>query len=183
MSAKVQEQTLSLDANNSVQILAQFVEIAQQKGAYLLQEAETLKRAMDVLLANAEDKDVNEVLAKQLLVQGVQKGQRHGSYSISDAAILSKVVQFVIDSLPKEAPAAGSAPGSAAGSAPGSGSGWPGHAQSRFAGIAGESRSNGFPRPGPKTASPTARRSAAAGRSRLRRADRCSHRRARAAGR
>lgn len=99
---KPTEQTLTLDATNSLQILGQFVEMAQQKGAYLLQEAEALKRAMDVLFANAQDKDVNETLAKQLLIQGVQKGQRHGSYTLNDAALLSKVVQFVVESLPKE---------------------------------------------------------------------------------
>lgn len=101
-AVKPQEQTLTLDATNTVQILVQFVELAQQKGAFLLQEAEALKRAMDVLVLKAEDKDVNEVLAKQLLIQGVQKGQRHGAYTIHDAALLSKVVQFVIESLPKE---------------------------------------------------------------------------------
>jgi hypothetical protein len=100
--SKSQEQTIALDATTSIQILAQFVEVAQQKGAFLLQEAEALKRAMDVLLLKTQDKDVNEQLAKQLLIQGVQKGQRHGAYTLNDAALLSKVVQFVIDSLPKE---------------------------------------------------------------------------------
>lgn len=100
--AKPSEQSITLDANNSVQILGQFVEVAQLKGAYLLQEAEALKRAMDVLFANSQDKDVNEVLAKQLLIQGVQKGQRHGAYTLNDAALLSKVVQLVVESLPSE---------------------------------------------------------------------------------
>lgn len=99
---KPKEQVFQLDENNSLQILAQFVEVAQQKGAYLLSEAEALKRAMDVVLLKAEDKDVNELLAKQLLIQGVQKGQHHGSYSIQDAALLSKVVKFVVDTFPKE---------------------------------------------------------------------------------
>jgi hypothetical protein len=99
---KSKEQVLTLDSENSVKILAQFVEVAQQKGAYLLQEAEALKRAMDVVVLKVEDKDVNELLAKQLLIQGVQKGQRHGAYTIQDAALLSKVVQFIIDSFPKE---------------------------------------------------------------------------------
>jgi len=97
-----EQKVLTLDLSNSVQILVQFIEVAQQKGAYLLQEAEVLKRASDVLVSNAQDKDVNEVLAKQLLIQGIQKGQRHGCYTLNDAAILSKVVQYVFDSLPKE---------------------------------------------------------------------------------
>jgi hypothetical protein len=101
---KSKDQVLTLDSENSVKILAQFVEVAQQKGAYLLQEAEALKRAMDVVILKTDDKDVSELLAKQLLIQGIQKGQRHGAYSIQDAAVLSKVVQFVIESFPKEQP-------------------------------------------------------------------------------
>ena len=47
-----QEKTLeptviTLDNNNSIQLLTQYVEIAQQKGAYMLQEAELLKRAKE----------------------------------------------------------------------------------------------------------------------------------------
>lgn len=90
---------ISLDNNNSVQILSQYVELAQQKGAYLLNEAELLKRAMDVLVNNVPDRELNQSTCKQLLVQGVQKGQRHGAYTLNDAALLSKVVQFIASSL------------------------------------------------------------------------------------
>jgi len=99
-----QPQTIVLNEQNSVQILGQFVELAQQKGAFLLQEAEILKRAMDVLLLNAQDNDINPALAKNLLIQGVNKGQRHGSYSLQDAALLHKVVSFLSSTLPKEVP-------------------------------------------------------------------------------
>ena len=86
---------ITLDNNNSVKILAQYVELAQQKGAYLLSEAEILKRAMEVLLNNVPDQDLNPDNSKQLLIQGVTKGQRHGAYTLNDAALLSKVVNFV----------------------------------------------------------------------------------------
>ena len=86
---------ITLDNQNSVQILAQYIEVAQQKGAYLLNEAEILKRAMDVLMNSVPDKEIDANMAKQLLIQGVNKGQRHGAYTLNDAALLSKVVLFV----------------------------------------------------------------------------------------
>jgi hypothetical protein len=102
VDAKQEPVLVNLDEKNSVQILSQYVEVAQKKGAYLLQEAEVLKRSMDVLLNNVHDKDINNLLAKQLLIQGVQKGQSHGAYSLNDASLLNKVVQFVANSFPQE---------------------------------------------------------------------------------
>ena len=86
---------ITLDNTNSIQILAQYIEHAQQKGAYLLNEAEILKRAVEVLLNNVHDNELNESNSKSLLVQGVHKGQRHGAYTLNDASLLSKVVNFV----------------------------------------------------------------------------------------
>lgn len=86
---------VTLDHNNSCQILTQYIEVAQQKGAYELSEAEVLKRASDFLTKNTEDTELNQINARQLLVQGVTKGQRHGAYTLSDAALLHKVVTFV----------------------------------------------------------------------------------------
>jgi hypothetical protein len=93
---------ITLDNNNSIQILAQYVEVAQQKGAYLLTEAEILKRSMDVLINNIPDKEIDSNMAKQFLIQGVVKGQKHGSYTLNDAALLNKVVMFVTNTLPNQ---------------------------------------------------------------------------------
>lgn len=90
---------ITLDHINSIQILAQYVELAQQKGAYLLSEAELLKRAVEVLINNVHDNELNSDNSKQLLVQGVSKGQRHGAYTLNDAALLSKVVNFITTSV------------------------------------------------------------------------------------
>ena len=95
---------ITLDNQNSIQILSQYVELAQQKGAYLLNEAELLKRAMDILINNVPDNELNANMCKQLLIQGVNKGQRHGSYTLNDASLLSKVVQFVGNVLQQENP-------------------------------------------------------------------------------
>lgn len=89
---------LTLDNTNSIQILSQYIELAQQKGAFLLNEAELLKRAMDVLVNNVPDHEINKQTSIQLLIQGVNKGQRHGSYTLNDASLLSKVVQYVSSS-------------------------------------------------------------------------------------
>jgi len=98
--SKVEDPTvITLNDKNTVEILSKYVEVAQQKGAYLIQEAEVLKRACDVLLYNIVDKEINKNMAKQLLIQGVVKGQTHGAYSLNDASLLHKVIMFVSTSL------------------------------------------------------------------------------------
>ena len=98
--SKVEDPTvITLNDKNTVEILSKYVEVAQQKGAYLIQEAEVLKRACDVLLYNIVDKEININMAKQLLIQGVVKGQTHGAYSLNDASLLHKVIMFVSTSL------------------------------------------------------------------------------------
>jgi hypothetical protein len=101
---------ITLDNQNSLQILAQYIEVAQQKGAYLLNEAEILKRAMDVLMNNVPDKEIDANMAKQLLIQGINKGQRHGAYTLNDASLLSKVVIFVAQGIQEANPQAPQAP-------------------------------------------------------------------------
>ena len=108
--SKVEDPTvITLNDKNTIEILSKYVEVAQQKGAYLIQEAEVLKRACDVLLYNIVDKEINNNMAKQLLIQGVVKGQTHGAYSLNDASLLHKVIMFVSTSLqpqPEPQPAA-----------------------------------------------------------------------------
>ena len=96
---KPEPNTITLNDENCNKILHQYVELAQQKGAFLLAEADVLKRSIDVLIHNFQDHEIDTTNAKQLLIQAVQKGQRHGAYSINDASLLNKVVQFVNSSL------------------------------------------------------------------------------------
>lgn len=90
---------ITLDNKNSVQILSQYIELAQSKGAFLLAEAELLKRSSDFILNNVPDADLNDVNARNLLIQGIHKGQRHGAFTLNDAALLHKVIQFVSSNL------------------------------------------------------------------------------------
>lgn len=98
-SDSTQPTVITLNDNNTVQILSQYIEIAQNKGAFVLSEAELLKRAVDTLLNNVPDQQINGINGRQLLIQGIYKGQRHGAYTLNDAALLHKVVQFVETSI------------------------------------------------------------------------------------
>jgi hypothetical protein len=99
-----QPTVITLDSTNSVQILSQYIELSQQKGAYLLAEAELLKRASDYLINNVPDQELNSTSSRQLLIQGIHKGQRHGAFTLNDAALLSKVVQYVQSTLQPSPP-------------------------------------------------------------------------------
>lgn len=100
MQANVEQQqpsVITLNKTNSIQILIQYIEIAQKVGAYELKEAEILKRSVDVLINNVTDNEINESLAINLLIQGVLKGQKHGgAFNLNDAALLQKVIQYIV---------------------------------------------------------------------------------------
>ena len=83
---------IQLDESNSLKIVVQYVEIAQGKGSFLLNEAEILKRASDVLVNNVVDSEINFEAAKNLLIQGINKGQSKGAYTLNDAALLCKAI-------------------------------------------------------------------------------------------
>lgn len=88
---------INLDPNNSVQILIKYIELAQKSGAFELKEAEIIKRAIDVLINNVQDQEITQALAINLLIQAVVKGQKHGgSYTLNDAALLHKVITYII---------------------------------------------------------------------------------------
>lgn len=94
-----QPTVITLDKNSSINIFIQYIEIAQKAGAYELKEAEILKRSTDVLINNVTDPEINENLAINLLIQGINKGQKHGgAFTLNDAALLHKVIQFMINS-------------------------------------------------------------------------------------
>jgi hypothetical protein len=101
MTSQQDPTVITLNDTNSIQILAQYVEVAQQKGAFLLNEAEILKKSIDVLINNVPDNEINTDTAKSILIQGINKGQKNGSYTLNDASLLNKVVQFVANTLPQ----------------------------------------------------------------------------------
>ena len=96
--------TITLNAQNSVEILSSYVESAQSKGAFLLAESDILKRCRDVLLRGLVDKEINVPSARNLFIQAVNKGQSKGCYTLDDASILHNVCQYVSQNLSAEAP-------------------------------------------------------------------------------
>lgn len=92
-----QPSVITLNKSNSIQIMIQYIEIAQKSGAYELREAEILKRATDVLINKVNDHEINENMAINLLIQGIMKGQKHGgAFNLNDAALLQKVIQYIV---------------------------------------------------------------------------------------
>lgn len=97
--------TTPLNKENSVAILINSVRMGQKMGAYLLKETKVLKQAIDYFDPNVKDKPTfedsenPEIVAVNLLLQGVQKAQNHGgefAYSIDDAAFLWDIMEFWI---------------------------------------------------------------------------------------
>ena len=98
-----QPSVITLTKENSINIFVQYIEIAQKAGAYELKEADILKRASDVLVHKATDPEISENLAINLLIQGINKGQKHGgAYTLNDAALLHKVIQYVVTAQPAQ---------------------------------------------------------------------------------
>jgi hypothetical protein len=107
IEAPQQEQpsVITLTKENSINIFIQYIEIAQKVGAYELKEADILKRASDVLIHHAKDPEISENLAINLLIQGINKAQKHGgAYTLNDAALLHKVIQYIVTAQSTPAP-------------------------------------------------------------------------------
>ena len=92
-----QKHVITLDYPKSIQILVQYNELAQTKGAFVLNEADIIKRSVDVLVNQSEDDEIKVETAVQVLIQGVNKGQKHGAFTLNDASLLSKVIQFILE--------------------------------------------------------------------------------------
>lgn len=96
-----QPQTITLNNQNAVLILLQYVEVAQRAGAFLLQESDILKRCRD-FFTGASDPELDVSKARTLLIQAVNKGQSKGAYNLDDASVLHRVCQFVQQNLDAE---------------------------------------------------------------------------------
>ena len=86
---------ITVTNENCVGFIEKYIEHAQQKGAYVLQEADLLQRSLNVLKGNTNDEtELNEESSRQLVVQGLVKGQKNGVYTLADAAFLYNLVVF-----------------------------------------------------------------------------------------
>jgi hypothetical protein len=81
---------------STTSVLAAAVELAQQRGAYELSEADLLKRAIDVFVNGAVDAEIVDAkVALSLMVQGVHKGQMKGCYSLVDASNIFNALKAI----------------------------------------------------------------------------------------
>lgn len=91
-----QPQVITLNMTNSIELLSQYIEVAQKAGSFILAESDLLKRCRDVLIYGAQDHEINTYTAKNLFIQAVNKGQSKGAYTLEDASVIHKICQFVL---------------------------------------------------------------------------------------
>lgn len=104
-------QTITLDANNSAQILFQQVDISQKKGVFELEEAHVLTKCKEVLLNNVHIEDLSPPTARQLLIQAVKKSQKSGVIeTLESASVLHTVCTFLSQNLSSPVVASASTP-------------------------------------------------------------------------
>jgi hypothetical protein len=89
-------ENLELNMDNSLKILSEYINLAQSKGVFEIPESDTMKRAIDVAMSGKTDPEINSVNARAIIVQGVNKGNRGGAYSLADASLLHRVIKYVV---------------------------------------------------------------------------------------
>lgn len=94
-----QSQEILLNPRNSAEMLVRYLELAQQKNAFEQNELVLLNRACLVVLNDNEDPEINLTKGKELLIQGILKGQSKGVFALGDAALLHTIVQYVVATL------------------------------------------------------------------------------------
>ena len=93
------DKKIQLTMENAEKILCTFVERAQNNketgSPYELSDADALVKSMTVVGGKLVE-GLNRLQARQNLINGVLKGQKHGCYSLQDAASLWTVVGFMV---------------------------------------------------------------------------------------
>jgi hypothetical protein len=85
---------IELTWDTAVKIVAHFVQKAHGKGAFKLAEAGALFRAVNFF--SGDEKDVSELQATRVLINGLHVGQAHGSFNLEEAGLLhNKFIPFI----------------------------------------------------------------------------------------
>ena len=90
-------ENLELNMDNSLKILSEYIALAQSKGVFEIPESDTMKRAIDVAVSEKSDPEINSLNARVILIQGVNKGNRGGAYSLADGSLLHRVIKYVVE--------------------------------------------------------------------------------------
>lgn len=85
---------IELTWDTATKIVIHFVQKAQSKSAFKLQEAGILFRAVNFF--SGEEKELTESQSLKLLLNGVHVGQSHGCFTLEEAGILqNKFIPFL----------------------------------------------------------------------------------------
>lgn len=99
MSDDSKPQSIPLTVENAEKILCTFVERAQNSknrgSPFELSDADVLVKSMAVVSGTTVE-GINKFQARQNLINGVVKGQRHGCYSLQDASSLWTVISYLV---------------------------------------------------------------------------------------
>lgn len=72
-----------------------YIEIAQSKGVFILQESDLLKKCKDTLLFNVSHPDITQIVAINVFIQAVLKGQKLGCYTLEEASNIFNICQSI----------------------------------------------------------------------------------------
>ena len=105
MAEENTQHSIPLNMENAEKILCTFVERAQNNkdrgSPYELSDADVLVKSMTVVSGTPVD-GVTRLQARQNLINGVLKGQKHGCYTLQDAASLWTVVGYIVNETRRE---------------------------------------------------------------------------------
>lgn len=103
MSNLVNLSTVELTWESATKVLIHFVNKAQQKSAFKLQEAGVLYKAVGVF--SGEEKNMSEMEALQMLVNGLHIGQASGAFTLEEAGLLqNRFLPFIDQESKKRKP-------------------------------------------------------------------------------
>ena len=95
---------LTINKDNVFQIIVKYIETANSKGAYTLEDADVLKQCFDTILHGAKDNGFPLKSAKSAIVQALVKGQARGSFTITDSSVILHSIKVMNAEEPESEP-------------------------------------------------------------------------------
>lgn len=86
--------SIELNDTNTLEFLIKYTDLANKHGSFTLQEADILNRCIKVATGN-QDTDISLAKARELLINGIAKGQAKGSYSLEDSSLLLRIIKYI----------------------------------------------------------------------------------------
>lgn len=91
---------IELKWDTAVKIIIHFIQKAQHKSSYKLQEAGILYKAVNFF--NGEEKEFTEEQAVKIIISGLHVGQANGAFTLEEAGILhNRFLPFLNSELKK----------------------------------------------------------------------------------